>query len=105
MQLSKTRPDGLAPGEGIGVQRVQLVCPLSPPRRVGACPDKSGPERDRTADLLRAKQALSQLSYRPKAPRASLVERFVRQRAARRIMGRTGIAPVTPALSARCSAH
>ncbi len=26
----------------------------------------SGPERDRTADLLNANQALSQLSYRPK---------------------------------------
>ena len=27
-----------------------------------------GPERDRTADLLLAKQALSQLSYRPEKP-------------------------------------
>ena len=28
--------------------------------------NESGPERDRTADLLNANQALSQLSYRPK---------------------------------------
>ncbi len=36
-----------------------------------------GPERDRTADLLRAKQALSQLSYRPTSVVvANAVERF-----------------------------
>ena len=29
-------------------------------------PEHGGPERDRTADLLNANQALSQLSYRPK---------------------------------------
>ena len=32
-----------------------------------------GPERDRTADLLNANQALSQLSYRPKSWKRSLV--------------------------------
>ena len=36
-----------------------------------------GPERDRTADLLNANQALSQLSYRPVAGHGDMVERFV----------------------------
>ena len=39
-----------------------------------------GPERDRTADLLNANQALSQLSYRPERGRGILVERFAIQR-------------------------
>ena len=37
----------------------------------------AGPERDRTADLLNANQALSQLSYRPVAGHGDMVERFV----------------------------
>ena len=42
-------------------ERRNLLCPLS-----RTCEQEcGGPERDRTADLLRAKQALSQLSYRP----------------------------------------
>ena len=44
-----------------------------------------GPERDRTADPLLAKQVLSQLSYRPSK------------------MGPSGFEPLTPALSAQCS--
>ena len=47
-----------------------------------------GPERARTADPLLAKQVLYQLSYRPI-----------------KIMGQRGIAPLTPALSALCSAN
>ena len=59
MQLSKN-----GPARGVLRQeREQGVCPLTQmstdKRQTG------GPERDRTADLLRAKQALSQLSYRP----------------------------------------
>src|SRR5882757_3120009 len=46
-----------------------------------------GGERDRTDDLLLAKQALSQLSY---TPSSSLV-------------GLVGLEPTTPALSRRCS--
>ncbi len=45
----------------------------------------SGPERDRTADPLLAKQVLSQLSYRPGT------------------LGPSGFEPLTPALSALCS--
>jgi hypothetical protein len=43
--------------------------------------DNGGAKRDRTADLLRARQALSQLSYSPKyswvSVRASLYKTFV----------------------------
>ena len=39
-------------------------------------PKLSGPERDRTADLLNANQALSQLSYRPKKVDVDTVERL-----------------------------
>ena len=38
-----------------------------------------GPERDRTADLLNANQALSQLSYRPKRVRESVERLFKEQ--------------------------
>jgi hypothetical protein len=46
-----------------------------------------GGERDRTDDLLLAKQALSQLSYTPDAA----------------LVGLVGFEPTTPALSRRCS--
>src|ERR1700693_1478912 len=46
-----------------------------------------GGERDRTDDLLLAKQALSQLSYTPD----------------KRLVGLDGFEPSTPALSRRCS--
>ena len=46
-----------------------------------------GGERDRTDDLLLAKQALSQLSYTPD----------------RKLVGLDGFEPSTPALSRRCS--
>src|SRR5882672_8507753 len=46
-----------------------------------------GGERDRTDDLLLAKQALSQLSYTPSSNMVGLV----------------GLEPTTPALSRRCS--
>ena len=54
---------------------------------------RGGPERARTADLLLAKQALYQLSYRP--------ERGV----SNKMVGQRGIAPLTPALSALCSTN
>src|SRR5712692_3602462 len=46
-----------------------------------------GGERDRTDDLLLAKQALSQLSYTPD----------------KKLVGLDGFEPSTPALSRRCS--
>ena len=49
---------------------------------------KYGPERDRTADPLLAKQVLSQLSYRPETSK---------------LVGPSGFEPLTPALSAQCS--
>ena len=52
-----------------------------------------GPERARTADLLLAKQALYQLSYRPE------------NAVAKKMVGQRGIAPLTPALSALCSTN
>ena len=54
---------------------------------------KYGPERARTADPLLAKQVLYQLSYRPDIAHA------------KNMVGRAGIAPATPALSALCSAN
>ena len=53
-------------------------------RRFGA--KQCGGERDRTDDLLLAKQALSQLSYTPGT-----------------LVGLVGFEPTTPALSRRCS--
>ena len=50
-----------------------------------------GGERDRTDDLLLAKQALSQLSYTPVYPTGES------------LVGLVGIEPTTPALSRRCS--
>jgi len=43
-----------------------LICLL-----IRLTPEIGGAERDRTADLLRARQALSQLSYSPNYPLAS----------------------------------
>ena len=51
-----------------------------------------GGERDRTDDILLAKQALSQLSYTPHIPRI-----------AKYLVGLVGFEPTTPALSRRCS--
>ena len=51
-----------------------------------------GANRDRTGDLLLAKQALSQLSYGPRAGVAS-----------QELVGLDGFEPSTPALSRRCS--
>ncbi len=55
--------------------------------------ESGGAMRDRTADLLRARQALSQLSYSPLKfyffRRSSLKEKVV---------GDTGLEPVTPSL-------
>ena len=49
--------------------------------------ENGGGERDRTDDLLLAKQALSQLSYTPD----------------KKLVGLDGFEPSTPALSRRCS--
>ena len=62
----------------------------------------SGPERARTADPLLAKQVLYHLSYRPKFGLCSLEKHQI---LSKKVVGRTGIAPVTPALSALCSAN
>ncbi len=48
--------------------------------------------RDRTADLLRAKQALSQLSYSP-------IEKLPQQQATRKLVGLSGFEPPTSPLS------
>ncbi len=96
MQLSKS---------GSAVVPIRAGCegenPLSLTIQTG------GPERDRTADLLLAKQALSQLSYWPlgKAKSGSLSKSDALPSPAEKVVGRTGIAPVTPALSARCSTN
>ena len=55
-----------------------------------------GAERDRTADLLRARQALSQLSYSPVQARNSVVQRMV---------GLGGLEPPTSPLSGVRSNH
>ena len=60
-----------------------------------------GAERDRTDDLLLAKQALSQLSYSPNAATRLALSR-VRQRH-ESLVGLDGFEPSTPALSRRCS--
>ena len=64
---------------------------LSKSKKFFTRPEKLGPERARTADLLLAKQALYQLSYRPEAEI--------------KMVGQRGIAPLTPALSALCSTN
>ena len=55
-----------------------------------------GGERDRTDDILLAKQALSQLSYTP-------IFHTVRTLAQNILVGLVGFEPTTPALSRRCS--
>ena len=59
-----------------------------------------GGERDRTDDLLLAKQALSQLSYAPK-PDASPFD--ASPAADQAMVGRAGFEPATPRLSSVCS--
>ena len=55
------RDEGLrVPAEGLDMGRAHSLRAAS-----GKLSDFRGPERDRTADLLTASQALSQLSYRP----------------------------------------
>ena len=153
MQLSKNTTHHPAHSFQVeGERKLRWYSPLFIPIR-------TGPERDRTADLLNANQALSQLSYRPKGlspqigssgshsksngaaqsmagrtgigastrcARSSLPPRLPRRSPLvflaapsigvgapcnslmsnwRKMVGRTGIAPVTPALSARCSTN
>ncbi len=75
-----------------------------------------GAERDRTDDLLLAKQALSQLSYSPFSLRHALLLGLARDlcspllgasyasaRLASILVGLDGFEPSTPALSRRCS--
>jgi hypothetical protein len=57
-------------------------------------PSPGGANRDRTGDLLLAKQALSQLSYGPGDP-GKTVEQLV--------VGLGGLEPPTPRLSSVCS--
>ena len=56
-----------------------------------------GANRDRTGDLLLAKQALSQLSYGPAEHGTNSI------RGGARLVGLDGFEPSTPALSRRCS--
>ena len=73
----------------------------------------TGDDRDRTGDLLLAKQALSQLSYVPSG--SGCVSGQSQESPALRdvpekpkiasLMGASGIEPLTPALSARCSTN
>ena len=53
------------PTEGVKARSGPEGKPLVSPGRERLVENTSGPERDRTADLLTASQALSQLSYRP----------------------------------------
>ena len=89
--------------------------------RTAAPHDRGGGERDRTDDLLLAKQALSQLSYTPllRSPRGARPTRAtclgmplvcvvssntVSDRPLREhVVGLDGFEPSTPALSRRCS--
>ena len=65
-----------------------------------------GPERARTADLLLAKQALYQLSYRPvNAVTLLYPPQNAADCLAAEMVGQRGIAPLTPALSALCSTN
>ena len=71
--------------EEASLKRARAVeCWFLPTRFTG------GANRDRTDDLLLAKQALSQLSYGPRVSSIGLV-------------GLDGFEPSTPALSRRCS--
>jgi hypothetical protein len=74
--------------------RFASALPFDSPVRVG------GDDRDRTGDLLLAKQALSQLSYGPVTKQNRTSIRF---RGGRRLVGLDGFEPSTPALSRRCS--
>ena len=65
--------------------------------------NSGGGERDRTDDLLLAKQALSQLSYTPVSNRGLLHRRSMMCRSLGQMVGLDGFEPSTPALSRRCS--
>ena len=60
-----------------------------------------GANRDRTGDLLLAKQALSQLSYGPGV--VALSESLFPVGVGLLVVGLGGLEPPTPALSRRCS--
>ena len=63
-----------------------------------------GAERDRTDDLLLAKQALSQLSYSPGAlPKLLNWDSVGNLSLEHLLVGLDGFEPSTPALSRRCS--
>ena len=73
--------------------------------------ESGGANRDRTGDLLLAKQALSQLSYGPlkRGQTTFFTSRGFEKRGlslfsgGRRLVGLDGFEPSTPALSRRCS--
>jgi hypothetical protein len=65
-------------------------------------PKTFGPERDRTADLLLAKQALSQLSYGPDNRPAPTQVQLLKDQDCK-TMGPGGFEPPTPRLSSVCS--
>ena len=73
----------------------------------------TGDDRDRTGDLLLAKQALSQLSYVPLVSgcvsgqfrTVPLCGTTPKNPKSLPYMGASGIEPLTPALSARCSTN
>ena len=64
--------------------------------------EDGGGERNRTDDLLLAKQALSQLSYAPK-PTSFPDPIAIADRSPRSMVGRAGFEPATPRLSSVCS--
>ena len=57
-------------------QQSQPEPPNAGPSRAGSCPRSGGARRDRTDDLLLAKQALSQLSYGPFRDRGSAIRKL-----------------------------
>ena len=93
--------------------RCDLLNPYAVVKEHKALGESPGDGRDRTGDLLLAKQALSQLSYVPSG--SGCVSGQSQESPALRdvpekpkiasLMGASGIEPLTPALSARCSTN
>ena len=90
----RNRPPAAAP---VGASRCSSRCTCRPAKLCFAC---GGGERDRTDDLLLAKQALSQLSYGPSRSPSCSFDSGDRPVG---LVGLDGFEPSTPALSRRCS--
>ena len=88
-----------------GILLLRPLCREHPPGDFAAATalrskQQNGGKRVRTDDLLLAKQALSQLSYAPKAPRSSQSLTVLPG-----LVGQGGLEPPTPRLSSVCSNH